>query len=681
MQTTLKDLCAEFPAITARQSPLDNLTGEIFRQHHDQPYVQSTSLPDQRYGIYIDHVSSRPHNDIDPDFSEYGPNEQYLLDNIMYSPGNLLYVIGGIGVGKTRFSQFVINEVLPQVASRDEQAVKCDPCRIYYDFLSEYNVLPSDEDSRSVRAAFIDSFCDRVEVELYSQGFFDLDYEVSTIWDSLVEKNVSSSRKHVALSFIIRELRATKTDHLFLAEDYSETIQKRKTIRQKIRGDHERRISYIAFLLRYVKQHYFDKYPTGLMIIIDNLDHESSLVQQEVKLIIKPFARVSGWKTIVNLRQTTYYQQFKDDSSEPISVVPYCGPEPLDIVKSRIDTFLEDHSRFQEYYDPKYLPQFVDGVQNIRDTQLVNEEFKTLFNCICGRNVRRGLCLGQNIINNSVYDPSMIQTKPDGINQELVQIDNGDVLRALFVGTDDIYKSKPGKIIDNIFSLGSYPGEGNLIKLRVLKLLQCAGDGGVSITRMIDIMSGFGYTIPMVCDAVNELMSLRMSLVWSDSVRTKFRDEEDLVNQGSTLLFITTAGKGYIENLYTNINYIQEVMLDTQVEVETFGKGWKFNHLEDRFELLLKFLSLLWKIDQDEVSAFLIMKGTKEYINSFGSTDLLTKQMFIQVNLRIDRILSSEVANQRFGEQKNRLREFKIRQLGNYEDSIISILSFEHEAF
>ena len=46
----------------------------------------------------------------------------------------------------------------------------------------------------SNRSAFIDTFCDRIEAELYSHDFFDLDKEVTTVWDELIEENERTIR-------------------------------------------------------------------------------------------------------------------------------------------------------------------------------------------------------------------------------------------------------------------------------------------------------------------------------------------------------------------------------------------------------------------------------------------------------------------------------------------------------
>lgn len=678
MLTTLKDVCSTFPKVAVQQSPLDNVAGNIFVPNHGENYIHSVNAPAERYGIHIDQSLLIHHNITVPNFNSFGPNEQYLVNKILYAPTNLLYIVGGIGVGKTRFANFLMTEVLPEIVFSNEKASKFGPCPIYYNFLDDGNTLPSNDDSDAVRAAFTDSFCDRVEAELYSHDFFDLEYEVGTIWDAMFEEYKNEYNKHAALSFLISQMRVDEAEHKNLVSDYSGTIEKRKAIRQKIRGDQSRRVSYLALLLKYTRKQYYDSNPAGLLLIVDNVDREPSLVQQVVKLMIKPFSRVSGGRTIVNARQTTYYQQFYDDGmSDPIDVVPYCGPAPVEILKSRLDSFVSKNDDYVDFYNPERLPNLVEGIKHIRENYLSTDTFQSVFSSLCGRSVRRSLLLAQNIIHNSVYDPSTIMHSTG--SHDGVRI--GDVLRALFVGTDDIFRTGPNNIIDNIFEVSSYPGATYLLKVRIIHLLNCIGENGITITRLIDILSGFGYTLSMICDAINELKSETKRLIWSDSVRLSFQGESDLVSRGSSHLYLSSTGQGYFNNLIINIAYIQEVMLDTRVESEDFGSGWKYEVLEDRFELVLKFLSMLSRYDQNEVLSFVSTLGEDEYTSSFCSKELITKKMFVEVKSTVERILNTVIDGQHRGERRERFRDFKAKHIAIYEDRIITLQNFEEEMF
>ena len=681
MLSTLKDLCSTFPKVSVQQSPLDNVAAHIFDTSNEYRFVHSHCPPQERYGIRINQALIQTHyNYIVPNFENLGPNEQYLINKILYSPSNLIYIIGGIGVGKTRFTQFLIDEVLPGIIEQDQSLHEKCPCSIYYDFLEDGNVLPVSDDSSTIREALLDSFCDRIEAELYAHNFFDLDEEVGLIWDLLLEEYKNDYKKHVALAYLIKELRNNGAEHKELAKDYPSTIERRKNIRQRIISHQGRRISYLALLLKYARQKYFNSNPAGLLLVIDNVDREPSLVQQELKQIIKPFARVSGARTVVNARHTTYYQQFFDDgSSDPVDVIPYCGASPYEIISERIDDFLGDNIKYKEFYNPNTFPQLIEGIRFIRHVLLTTDSFTNLFSNICGRSVRKGLLLGQHIINNSVYDPSKIFDHPTN-PQDGVAVKIGDVLRALLVGTDAIFRASPSHVTDNIFSVSSYPGIGYLVKLRILNLLCCSGEMGVSVRRVNHILSGFGYSMEMICSAINEMKSENKRLIWSDAVQTFFKEEE-FVNYGSTHLFLSSSGNGHTKNLFADITYIQQVMLDTKVEESDFGKGWRYDKLEDRFELIFKFLTMLSEFDQDEVENFVANNGVNEYYSSFGDKDLITKIMMINVKESVEKILGSVVKNERKVEREGELQFFKLDHLSKYESRIVTLKNFEEEIF
>ena len=297
--------------------------------------------------------------------------------------------------------------------------------------------------------------------------------------------------------------------------------------------------------------------------------------------------------------------------------------------------------------------------------------FQELFVSLCGHSVRKGLLLAQHIVCNSVYDPSKIQQGSSG--------NIGDILRAILVGTDCIFQTNPENIIENIFNVEPYPGKSYLLKVRILRLISYAGNNGITINRMIDNVSCFGYTLPMLCDALNDLKSLHKRLIWSDGVRLNFDGEDDLVSRGSTRLYITTAGQGYTTNLISNIDYIQEVMLDTKVDSDVFGSGWDYSSMEDRFELVLRFLTALNHQDQAEVNAFIAMQGVDEYNSVFGGPHLVTTSMLSTTKSRVERILTSIIEHSLSGERRTTLIHFKETHLGIYIDRIITSRNFESE--
>ncbi len=435
--------------------------------------------------------------------------------------------------------------------------------------------------------------------------------------------------------------------------------------------------------MRYIRENVYESHPAALPIIVDNVDREPSIVQNEVKLILKPFARVSGGRTILTARQSTFYQQLLEDDglSDPVDVVAYCGSDPIDIVTSRIDEFTTNPQKYADFYNPRLLPNLVKGIEYIRRNHLSSENFVALFSGLCGRSIRRGLMLAQHIVDNSVYDPSTIYPVHSGRN-ESAYLGIGSVRRALLVGTDDIFRTTPGNQIDNIFQVDQHLGQSYWVKTRILSLLHAAGSKGVRIGVLLDVCSGFGYPLSLVLDAINELKTHEKRLVWSDEVRASFRDEDDLTRHLRSGLYISTAGEGYCRYLLADIDYIHEVMLDTFVEDGPFGGPWKYDQIEDRFELLLKYLTYLSNYDRQEVQNFVVDRGGEDYVQKFKSRTLVSTRMFEDVRASVNRILSSIVDNSHHDQLRyERFRDLRARQIGIYEDRLIMFRNFEDSVF
>jgi len=75
------------------------------------------------------------HNEHLDDFpGNYGPNERYLINKILFSPYNLICVVGGIGVGKTTFSYYFMDVVMKKLRHELPPSSHC-PCPIYFNFV------------------------------------------------------------------------------------------------------------------------------------------------------------------------------------------------------------------------------------------------------------------------------------------------------------------------------------------------------------------------------------------------------------------------------------------------------------------------------------------------------------------------------------------------------------------
>ena len=130
-------------------------------------------------------------------------------------------------------------------------------------------------------------------------------------------------------------------------------------------------------MLKYIRDHYFNSNPACLLVIVDKVEPVNHpWFGKKSSCLLKPFARVSCGRTIINVRQSTYYQQFDDGSSDPVDSVPYCGPGPLVVLKAKFDEFLINSNNFSAFYDPERLPRLAEGIRIIREKYIMLNLFK-----------------------------------------------------------------------------------------------------------------------------------------------------------------------------------------------------------------------------------------------------------------------------------------------------------------
>ena len=149
---------------------------------------------------------------------------------------------------------------------------------------------------------------------------------------------------------------------------------------------------------------------------------------------------------------------------------------------------------------------------------------------------------------------------------------------------------------------------------------------------------------------------------------------------GGSKLFISSAGKGYISCLAKDLNYIQEIMLDTCVRVEDFGQGWNYSEMGDRLELVFKFCSLLVAQDEMEVRRFICTgNGTaQEYEGFWGDARLLSGEILSSIKPHVLSIIDYHIDHSYESKKENfvRMREEHDK---NYEDRLIIIENIEKE--
>jgi hypothetical protein len=443
-------------------------------------------------------------------------------------------------------------------------------------------------------------------------------------------------------------------------------LAKRKAIREQLITDLSRRESYVALLMHYIRTTFYTDRPGCFAIIIDNVDREPSLTQQQVKMVMKPFAKASGVRTVINTRQTTYYQQFDDGVSDPMDRVPFCGRPPATVVLRRLDNLLAHPEGATRHCARAIVPDLLVGIQRVRMELERDGRLHQLFSALCGRSVRKGLLLAQRLIDNSVYD--LVRER---------DFNTSDMERALLVGTAETFVGDPSNIVENVFEVMGHRKGSHFIKIRILRALRHAGDAGLKVNGLLDLMNRFEYDLPLTCSAINDLKREQKRLLWSDARKGEFEDETVLVSHGQSQLTISSIGEGYDELLPCSLSYVQEVMLDTAIEPADFGRGWDYGSLEDRFMLVLRFLRLLHEEDAREMRICMANAGPHEYESWFGRREIVSKDIIVGVRASVGAILGKIHSRG----TRHDFDSFREEQLQAYDDLYLRAENVERQIF
>ncbi|MCD9188978.1 MAG: hypothetical protein LUM44_21350 [Pyrinomonadaceae bacterium] len=660
----IREIC-EIPKYPFKPSnELDNLALALFGQNSDNSFVLSSHSPELRYGINVDNKALKQalaldYNDIYlPNFNQLGPNEKYVIHKIFYSTNNIICIIGGIGVGKTSLSKYLVNKLLPEIIhSAPKDTAKC-PGVIYFDFKAfDDNTFPKHTPEIALKS-FAKNLSVLIGARISIGKYFSILSEVGEVWNKILQNQSLDEPQNPAINWLRNELHKAELE-TWGANDKAKIIGGRRTLREKLENS-EHNLFYFAALLNYIKEEYYTGHFPCLCIIIDNVDREPPEIHRTVEKTIKTFSNLCDVKVVFNVRQTTFHQG-SDNFQQLVDKVPYCGPDPLEIVYSRIDNFLNKGSIYEkclQTYKPKEaLDVFGEKLKYIKKNFLENDRFIYFFNSLCGHSVRKGLKIAQSLIDNSVYNPIDIPTDEIASNTDSKQLRMGDILRALMVRSNETFEYDG--VIENIFQTDGSQNISHFIKLRILKALRKPGDAGLKITRLIKLLEPFNYPDHLIEDSLDEMLSDNKRLIWTDTSTTETISSNYLIkNKPDSKIFISSIGLGYINFLCKNVDYIQEVIMDTAVESKFIGSNFNYHRIDDRLTLLLRFFEYLCKKEEVEIKRYLKTSNPDDYHRAFGDKNLISLEIMEAVSKDVKAILDFVFEHSK-GNFKENIKEFE----------------------
>jgi len=308
MLIRLKELCSSLPRTSKLHKSLDSVVTKLFQQIDETDFIHSQSAPQNRYGVPVDEEILHHHNDCLDGFDSCGPNEKYLVNKVFYSECHLLYVVGGIGVGKTTFTRYLMSQLLPKLRHNDPSLASKCPVPIYFDFLNHMAIAVKGKSLEDIQQEFVNTFCTHIEARIVREGYFsDVMDEVDVVWTSILQN--PQNYPSPASSYIVKRVFEQNAKSLPSDEIVRrDVLLRRVLIREEIMKDNNLRWHYVALLLNFIRDTYYSDHRHCFVIIVDNIDRDLDLAQRAVGLALKPFAKNCKVRVVVNVRQTTYYQ-------------------------------------------------------------------------------------------------------------------------------------------------------------------------------------------------------------------------------------------------------------------------------------------------------------------------------------------------------------------------------------
>jgi hypothetical protein len=674
----IKNLCQKLQPQQQQQLQLslqvrDDLATTIFGQGTGNYFVLSSHPPRTRHKIDVDdkvnYIYDLEYRDAHlPGFEKLGPNEKYVVHKIFHSSNPLVCIIGGIGVGKTSFSEYLSKNLIPKVFHEREKDNHHCPGVVYFDFNAYNNVTFPKSTEAIAERSFVRLLSTLINDRLIQGKFFSISEQVGEVWNEILRDSTYHRENNSAISILRGQLDENELDEKRYNEKPDEVIGHRKSIRTQLINS-EFALDYFAALLNYVKLNHYKTSAPCLCLIIDNVDREVPEIQQVIERIVRSLAEQCDAKVIFNIRQTTYHQGSIDRLSKLVDKVAYCGPIPLEVVYSRIDNFVNKDSIYEkclEKYKVEQIEIYREKLKYIKENFLKTDRFTNFFQSLCGQSVRKGLMIAQSLILNSVYNPMDIPTGKDRIHKSVEGKDlrMGDIIRALLVRTNETFDYRGA--VENVFQTQKNQNTSHFIKLRILKAVRMAGEDGIIINRLVSALKEFKYSEELIIDSLDEMLTDLKRLIWTNTSSTEDGSSEYLIkHKPNARIFSSSIGEGYINFLYKHVDYIQEVMMDTSVESSYFRSGWNPRLIEDRLTLVLRFCEYLFKQEQSEVKEYFKKNNPDNYERIFGDRNLISLEIIEEVEIDVDGILDFAVKHW-IGDFLEGIEVFKESQAGLY---------------
>jgi hypothetical protein len=533
-------------------------------------------------------------------FIDSATNKDYenLLANLMQNGNFKTYVIaGGMGTGKSSVCNYIVDLLIKKLDDKGNFIIN-----IKFDFNGNYTGTD-------------DEILNLFKRELFDKLWIEIDKYITVNPNSLnkfTDILADNSKKDEYYEFSDFDC----YEQLDWVENTLSLKEKLKKLKNYIKS-YEDKLNPVLKLVHFIA-HTFTS--NSVIFVFDNIDILSTDSQRSILMNIFKYNTVSRIKCFVPLRRATFKRTLKaiqkDSSTKSVYSFGYIhhhGVEPLKVVLNRVNKVIKEfeNNKLISELDYEYKTAILDRLKLYKFLLETENPFSKFFGFICGRSSRLGL-----ILSNRFFINNVVSYKDNNVQYDLA-------IKSFMVSDNEsfVFDNRIEKRIANILCHNS---------ISVFSFLQYLILQTISNTKEIEFLeikrifrnvkdcSIMQIEQSDFLDALNSILSVSRPLIWSDD--KSYYDNDINLEECDNTLQLTELGKGYLEMIKYNTQYLQECIMSLRWKLDYIPQQYESFNFTDRFSFLRKCIMEIFIQEKNEINYNGITPLSKVIFTTIGNS-------------------------------------------------------------
>lgn len=575
-------------------------------------------------GWYIQHEPVQPLAlDGQPDdIRELGEYEHTLLGKLLRPSFSVVCISGGMGSGKTSTINFLVRQLLRRVdcASCKQCGAEPDLGRMIAQI--DFRQFPRDAEPEDLERALCD------ELDSRSMEMLSAEDETFTFWKWLKDLYARSWSREVQP--VVARMRTRGSLLLnYGGPPTAQQVEERVKLRDSLRAeDHDWWLRYLVLRWRYLLLTRFGERRDCALIVLDNLDSLAPDAQRSILDKVLRTSHSAGPTFVMLMRPESLLRQGLADNT--VDVVAHCVVTPFDVVLRRLGDFYNNPERFLTRdlgLSDEQRETYRRFLCRMYEQMKTDETFNRFISYAAGDSIRLALILAQGLCSVSLADMQ---------NEDIT---SHFLVRACVTQGERQFRWNVKSVVSNPFDIHRVEDGRFLLKLRLLYLLYDQVDAAFELSKIRNSFDLLNYDPQSVRKAINELTRLECQLIRSDG-RDLF--ERTWGDERQTL-YLTQIGKGYLEHLVHDVDFLEEVVMDCRVDANRWlGRSFR-DTMSGKLTALHQFLGDVLEAEVADMSGFSEQPGLDRYKSIFGDR-LITLEIVRSANDQVHRIVAAAIS-------------------------------------